>query len=279
MKTVSLFFSLILFLFAAGRVETEEKLMVLCGAAFKFPVEEIAQLFQKSNNINIRVSYGAAPTILSQVELTRKGDVLIAPSEDITGIGKKKGLIMGNSVKNIAYLAPCINVQRGNPKNIRALKDLARDGVRIAISNPKFVYIGMLTAEIVDKNLSGKERAAFKKNVVVQAEDFNKTATLLVLKYVDAIIGFHFLESWYPQNIGTVKLNIDEIHRIGSAQAGIISYSQFGNLAQKFLNYLNSSEAKTIFKKYGYFITEQEAFSWIGAKKPIGGDYTIPIDW
>ena len=114
---------------------------------------------------------------------------------------------------------------------------------------------------------------------MTHAEDFNKLATLLVLKQVDAIIGFQFLEGWYPQKIGTVKLAAEEVQRIGAAQAGIISYSQSRDLTQRFLDYLNSEEAKAIFKKYHYFISPIEAFSWIGAKKPIGGEYTVPVDW
>jgi molybdate transport system substrate-binding protein len=137
----------------------------------------------------------------------------------------------------------------------------------------------MLTAEIVDKGLSVQERDAFKKNVVTHAEDFNKLATLLVLQQVDAIIGFHFLEGWYPEKIGTVKFTADELQRIGAGQAGIISYSHSKELAQGFLDYLNSSEAKEVFKKYHYFISPVEAFSWIGAEKPIGGEYAVPAGW
>ena len=227
----------------------------------------------------IYVTYGAISTVFAQIQLTKRGDVFISSSEDFMEKGKKKGLIVGDSVKNIVYIVPCINVQKGNPKNIRGLKDLTRSDIRVAIENPEIVYIGMLTAEIVDKSLSAQERDTFKRNVVTHAEDFNKLATLLVLKQADAVIGFHFLEGWYPQKIGTVRLTADELQRIGAGQAGIISYSQSRGLAQRFLNYLNSREAMTIFKKYHYFTSPIEAFSWIGAKKPIGGEYVVPVEW
>jgi molybdate transport system substrate-binding protein len=257
----------------------EERLMVFCGAAFKRPVDEIVDVFQKKNMAQIYVTYGAISTVFAQIQLTKRGDVFILPSEDFMEKGKKKGLIVGDSVKNIVYIVPCINVQKGNPKNIRGLKDLTRSGIRVAIGNPDIVYIGMLAAEIVDKGLSAQERDAFKRNVVTHAEDFNKLATLLVLKQVDAIIGFHFLEGWYPEKIGTVKFTADELQRIGAGQAGIISYSQSRGIAQRFLDYLNSQEAKAVFKKYHYFTSPIEAFSWIGAKKPIGGEYAVPAGW
>ena len=273
------FLGLLFLSIVSGRSWSEERLMVFCGAAFKHPVDEIVDVFQKKNRVQIYVNYGAMPTVLTQIQLSRKGDVFISPSEDFMEKGRRKGLIVGDSVKNIVYIVPCINVQKGNPKNIRGLKDLTRSGIRVAIGNPEIVYIGMLTAEIVDKGLSAQERDAFKKNVVTHAEDFNKLATLLVLKQVDAVIGFHFLEGWYPEKIETVKLTADELQRIGAGQAGIISFSQSRNLAQRFLVYLNSQETKAVFKKYHYFTSPTEAYSWIGAKKPIGGEYAVPVDW
>jgi molybdate transport system substrate-binding protein len=263
----------------SGRSWAEERLLVFCGAAFKRPVDEIVDLFQKKYSTQIYVTYGAVSTIFAQIQLTKKGDVFISPSEDFMKKGREKGLVAGNSVKNIVYVVPCINVQKGNPKNISGLKDLTRNGIRVAIGNPDIVYIGMLAAEIVDKSLSAHERDAFKRNVVTHAEDFNKLATLLVLKQVDAIIGFHFLEGWYPEKIETIKLTADELQRIGAGQAGIISYSQSKDLARRFLDYLNSSDAKEVFKKYHYFISPIEAFSWIGSQKPIGGEYAVPADW
>ena len=267
-----MFLALFSFFLVSGGSWAEEQLMVFCGAAFKRPVDEIVDVFQKKNRVQIYVNYGAVSTIFAQIQLTKRGDVFISPSEDFMEKGKKKGLIVGDSVKNLVYIVPCINVQKGNPKNIHALKDLTKDGLRVAIANPEIVYIGMLAAEIVDKSLSAQERDAFKKNVVTHAEDFNKLATLLVLKQVDAVIGFHFLEGWYPEKIETVKLTADELQRIGAGQAGIISFSQSRNLAQRFLVYLNSQETKAVFKKYHYFTSPTEAYSWIGAKKPIGGE-------
>ncbi|MCX5814766.1 MAG: molybdate ABC transporter substrate-binding protein [Proteobacteria bacterium] len=268
----------LLYLFPVYSV-AEEQLMVFCGAAFKRPMDEVIYLFEKTTVSKIGTIYGGVGTLLAQMEFTKRGDVFISPSEDMMEKARKKGLVAGNSLRNIAYFVPCINVQKGNPKNIKRLKDLTREGIRVAIANPEVVYIGMLTAEIVDKNLTVQEKAAFKKNVVTHAEDFNKLAMFVALKQVDAVIGFHFLDGWYPDKIGTVKLNAREVQRIGAGQADIISFSQSKDNAKKFLDFLGSREAKAIFNKYHYFSTPEEAFKWIGEKKSIGGEYRIPADW
>jgi molybdate transport system substrate-binding protein len=114
---------------------------------------------------------------------------------------------------------------------------------------------------------------------VTLGEDFNKLATLLVLGQVDAIIGFHYLEGWYPDKVETVKLKSEQIQRIGSGQIGILTDSRKRGLPQKFIRFVTSDEATRILHKYRYFGSPEEAFSWMGAKKPIGGEYSVSGDW
>ncbi len=75
---------------------------------------------------------------------------------------------------------------------------MSRPGIRIALANPEVVFVGMLGER--DKGLNPQERSLFRKNIVTYAEDFSKLAALLALKKVDAIIGFIYLNGWYPPN-------------------------------------------------------------------------------
>ena len=256
-----------------------EPLMIFCGAAFKRPMEDIVSLYQKQKGERVNVIYGGVGTLFSQILLSRQGDVFVVPSPDIMERAKTKGVIIGDSVRNIAYVAPCINTQKGNPKNIKGLRDLARPGIRVGLANPEIVYIGAIAAEIVEKSLPVPEKKAFRQNVVASVEDFNKLATLVVLKQVDAIIGFHFLEGWYPDKVTMVKLKPDEILRIGSAQAAVVGYTSKRDRASAFIDFLTSDGVRAIFRKYHYFGTAQEAFSWVGGTKPIGGEFALSKEW
>lgn len=106
-----------------------------------------------------------------------------------------------------------------------------------------------------------------------------KGPTFLVLGQVDAIIGFHYLEGWYPDKVETVKLKSEQIQRIGSGQIGILTDSHRRELSQKFIHFVVSDDATRILHKYRYFGSPEEAFAWMGAKKPIGGEYSVPSDW
>ena len=118
-------------------------LTLFCGAGFKKPVEEIVDVFQKRTNTRVDAAYAGIGTLFSQILLTKQGDLFIAPSPDIMDKAAEKRLIVPGSVRTMAYTVPSINVQQGNPKNIRGLRDLLKPGVKVAIGNPEIVYIGI----------------------------------------------------------------------------------------------------------------------------------------
>lgn len=257
----------------------EDGLRLYCGAAFKKPMEEIIEVFKAKTNITIDAVYAGAPTLLNQMFLIKQGDLFLAPSPDIMEKGIRKSLVIPDSVRGLAFVVPCIDVQKGNPKHIMGLKDLLRPGVKVAMGNPEMVYIGALTVEIVQKALTEGEIKTFRSNVVTYAEDFNKLATFLALRQVDAVIGFHYLEGWYPDKIETVKLKAKEIPRIGASRIGVTTFSRNKERSQKFIDFVLSAESQKIFSKYHYFGSADEAFQWIGAKKPVGGEYSVPPEW
>ncbi|MDD5010312.1 MAG: extracellular solute-binding protein [Syntrophorhabdaceae bacterium] len=273
-----LFFFLSVF-FMTDYAIGKEPLLIFCGAAFKRPMEDIVKLYQQETDTKVDVNYGGVGTLFSQILLSKRGDVFVVPSPDIMGRAKTKGVVIPDSIKDIAFVAPCINVQKGNPKNIQTLKDLTKPGIKVGLANPEIVYIGAIAVEIMEKNLSTAEKKAIKENVVTYVEDFNKLATLIVLKQVDAIIGFHFLEGWYPDKVGTIKLKTSEISRIGAGQTAVVSYTGNRTEADKFILFLLSEDVKTIFRKYQYFGSTDEAFRWVGARKIIGGEFTAIEGW
>ena len=271
-------FIVLIILTLSVNVHAKEKLMVFCGAAFNRPMEEIIQAFTAKTEVEVNVTYGGVSTLLSQIMLTKRGDVFVVPSSYVTEQAKSKKLLAPVSIESFAYVVPAINVQKGNPKGITSLKDLSRPSLRVAIANPEIVFTGMLAAELVDKSLTPDERRLFRKNLVTYPEDFNKLATVLVLGNVDAVIGLHNLGQWYPDKVDTIKLRVDEIQRIGAGQVSVLSHSKVIPLAEKFKNFMTSTGSNEIFAKYHYFATAQDAFAWIGATKPIGGERPAS-DW
>ncbi|MFN3605498.1 MAG: molybdate ABC transporter substrate-binding protein [Leptonema sp. (in: bacteria)] len=277
---LSIKFIVILFFLINFVSEAKEKrLLIFTGAASKPPTEEVIQKFEKKTGIKVDATYGGSGYLLSQMILTKKGDIYFPGSSDYMELAKKKDVVFHDTEKIVVYLVPAINVQRGNPKKIKSLKDLTKPGIKIVIANPEGVCVGSYAVEIIEKNLNSKEKEEFRKNLIGYAESCEKTASVISFKAADAVIGWRVFEYWDPERIETIPLNPKEISRISYIPIAISKFTKDRESAQLFIDFVLSEEGKAIFKKYNYFKSPDDAFAWIGSKKPIGGEYIIPKEW
>lgn len=256
-----------------------KSLLIYVGAASKPPTEEIVAQFQKETGIKVEAIFGGSGYIMSQMKLAGKGDIYFPGSSDYMEIAKREKLVFPETEKKIVYLVNAINVQKGNPKNIQSLKDLCKPDIKVAIANPEGVCVGAYAVEIIEKNLTEEEKKQFRKNLSNYTESCDKTASAIALKTVDAVIGWRVFQYWNPELIETIPLKKEEIIRIGYIPIAISTYTKDKKTAQKFIDYVNGPKGKAIFKKYSYFATPAEAEKYIGAKKPVGGEYVVPASW
>ena len=252
--------------------EEEKSLTIFAGAASKPALDEAGAVFTKQTGIRVYFNYSGSGTMLSQMKLSQSGDLYIPGSPDYIVKAERDNLIDSKSVKIISYLIPVIAVQKGNPKNIQSLSDLAKPGIRVAIANPEAVCLGLYAVEILEYN---RLLADVAKNIVTYAESCEKTATLISLKSVDAVIGWHVFHDWDPENIDVVYLKPEQLPRLGYIPVAISSFVKDRESAQMFVDFLLSKPGQDIFKKWGYIATENEARKF-APEAEIGGEYKLP---
>jgi molybdate transport system substrate-binding protein len=270
---------LLLLLLSSIPVLAQEKLLVFAGAASKPPTEEVAAQYEKKTGVKVDLVFGGSGYVLAQMKLSKQGDIYFPGSSDYMEIAKRDGNVFADTEKIIVYLVPAINVQKGNPHNIKKLIDLTKPGINVAIANPEGVCLGVYAVEIIEKEFTADEKEAFKNNLINYTSSCEKTATAISLKQADAVIGWGVLEHWDPERIETIKLDQKQIPRVGYIPIAIAKYTKNKKAAQDFINFLVSDEGSAIFKKYHYFSTPQEAFAYIGVEKPVGGEYVVPAEW
>ena len=255
------------------------KLLLFAGAASKPATEEAIQDFRRKTGIPVDVIFGGSGFVLSQMKLSRRGDIYFPGSSDFMEVAKREGLVYPESEKIVVYLVPAINVQKGNPKKISSLKDLTKKGIRLAIANPEMVCVGTYAVEIIEKNLNSQEKENLKKNLVNYTESCEKTANVISLRAVEAVIGWRVFQYWDPERIETVYLRPDEIPRIGYIPIAISKFTQDRALAQKFIDFIVSPQGKSIFRKYNYLMDLQEARRFTKPDASVGGEYVLPKEW
>jgi molybdate transport system substrate-binding protein len=249
-------------------------IVVFAGSASQPPLEEAARQFEAKTGIRVILHLGGSGAMLNQVRLSRQGDLFIPGSPDYMAKAKSLDLIEGESY-TIAYLVPAIIVQKGNPKNIMGLSDLAKPGIRVGIADPKSVCVGLYAVELLEKN---EMTPRIRPHLEGFVESCSKTAAMIPLKTVDAVLGWREFASWDLDAFDVVLLSPEQIPRLAYIPAAQLRHAKHPTEAKLFIEFLQSSAAQTLFRQWGYFTTEQEA-RLLAPRAKIGGEYHLPGGW
>jgi molybdate transport system substrate-binding protein len=251
--------------------DESRSITAFCGSASKPAMEETAVAFEEKTGIEVFLNFGGSGTMLSQMKVSQSGDLYVPGSPDYMQIAVADDVVDPETVSIISYLVPAILVQAGNPENIRQLSDLVREGIEIGIGNPDAVCVGLYAYEILEYNGLLKE---IEPNIVTHAESCSKTATLVALKSVDAILGWRVFSEWHD-TVDVIYLEPQQIPRLSYIPGAISRFANDRESAQEFLDFLASPDGQTIFGKWGYIATESEARQY-APEAQIGGEYRLP---
>lgn len=266
---------LFLFCFISGleAKEEEKSIEVFCGSVIKPAIEEIIPEFSRQTGIGVNIHIGSSGAMLSQIEISKRGDIYISGSPDFMIKAEKKGIVKKDDYTAIAWLTPAIAVPAGNPANIKNLSDFAKPGLKILIANPESVCLGVYAVEVLKK--SGLYEKV-KPNIITYSESCAKTASLVAMDTVDAAIGWSVFKKWNPGRMSIIPLGQEEIARIAFIPAAVVNYSSKKELSLEFIKFLQSDFAVSIFDKWGFYSSADDArrnAPFAG----IGGEYNSGI--
>ena len=223
---------------------SQESILVFAGAGLKGPLDEIGPVFTQKYGIGVQYNYGGAGTLVSQMNLTRKGDVFIPGSTTEFKTAKDQGLV--NVSQLVAYHVPVIAVQKGNPKNIKTIKDFAQPGLKIALGDANATAIGKAGAKMF-KNFN--ITAAVEKNVVTRTPTINELTIIMNLGQADAAL--LTLDQIDPAKVDAITIPVSD-NAVLITPIGATTYSQNTDAANKFVAYVASDEGKAFFAKHGF---------------------------
>ncbi|MEA1957016.1 MAG: molybdate ABC transporter substrate-binding protein [Euryarchaeota archaeon] len=229
-------------------------LMVYSGAGMRKPMDEIGTLFEQKYGVPVNYNYAGSNTLLSQIELTKKGDVYMPGATMYIEKAKEKGFV--DYEQNVAYHIPVIAVHEGNPANITCLNDLTKPGGRIVLGDPKAAACGKIAKKILEKNGIFN---AVDANVIARTATANELVVDVCMGAAEASI------NWKASLIGTEdKTDIIEIPReqniIKVIPIGTLTSSENKDYAKQFVDFVTSDEGKAIFEKHGFTAYPNEKY-------------------
>jgi molybdate transport system substrate-binding protein len=255
----------------SNKTDKAQSITVFCGSASKPAMEKIATLFERETNIKVNLIFGGSGTLLSQIELSKQGEIYVPGSPDYILIAKNKKLIIADSDRIVSYLVPAIITPKGNPAAVQSLEDLAKPGLRVGIGNPKTVCLGLYTIELLEKN--GLLEKVLD-NVVTFGASCSKTANLAAMNQLDAILGWRVFHYWNPDRMEVIPIAPEKIPRISYIPISIPIYTKDVALSKAFIAFVLSPKAKAIYEKLGYIAKETTAKTF-APKASIGGEYAL----
>jgi ABC-type molybdate transport system substrate-binding protein len=183
-------------------------LTVYCAAGVKKPVEAAAEAYRKEFGVSISLQYGGTGALLSAIRVAKNGDLLIAADDGSVADAQRLGLI--REVVPLARQRPVIAVAKGNPKAIRKLDDLLRDGVRFALANPESASIGRTTQRALKERWEQfRARALVLKPTVMDiASDVALGAADAAVVWDGTVAQFKGLETVDVPEFGKAEENV-----------------------------------------------------------------------
>ena len=221
-----------------------KSLLVYCAAGINNPMNAIGEKFKEKYGTDVQFTYANSTELISQMEITKKGDLCILASVEDYQTAKDKKLIKDE--KELAKHIPAIAVPKGNPANIKSLKDFEKSGVKIIIGDPQVTPLGKLANKLFEKQ---GVLDAVKNNTVATFSTVNEVVTFLSQGKGDCSIV-------WEDNILNASKDLDLIsipeseNMIKTIPICTLQSSSEKELSQEFMNYAASDEAKEILKKF-----------------------------
>ena len=229
---------------SANKKYEGKTLLVYCAAGVNNPMNAIGEKFKEKYGADVQFTYANSTELISQMEITKKGDICILASVEDYQAAKDKNLIKDE--KELVKHIPAIAVPKGNPANINSLKDFGKSGVKIIIGDPQTSPLGKLANKLFEKQ--GVLDAA-KNNTVATFSTVNEVVTFLSQGKGDCSIV-------WEDNILNASKDLDLIaipeseNAIKTMPICTLQSSSENELAQEFMKYAASDETKEILKKF-----------------------------
>jgi len=223
------------------------ELLLFCGAGLRPPAAELAAVFARENKVKVVPDYAGAEVLLSKIEVSRRGDLYMPGDRHYVDLAAEKGLIL--SQRSVCYFVPTILVQRGNPKEINALEDLLKPGVKVGFGSPDACAIGRTTRKILAQN--GIAWKDISRNVVFQSLTVNELGMQIQARSLDAIIIWDAMAEYFSRDTDAIAIPLEK-NVISSVDIGVLKFTKKKEQAEKFVDFAASEKGRAILAKHKY---------------------------
>lgn len=238
-----------------GGSEAGKPLVMFCAAGMRVPVAEIAKQYEEEYGVEVQLQYGGSGALLNSLALA-PGDIYLAADSSYTDIAKDKKLLA--ETMPVAFMRAGLGVPKGNPKRLKTLEDLKREGLKVGFANPDAASVGKFTKKVLSKHGIWKD---VKPTVMLPT--VNELANALKLGTVDVVVMWDALAAQYEE-IDFVSVPEFDAEK-KDITIGVLTASKQPTEALRFCRYLSAKDkGLPVFASDGYEVVAGDVW----AKKP-----------
>lgn len=244
---------------------------LLChvGGTMRPVLESLAKAYEQETGQPVEINSAGSGELLANIELRQEGDLYVSHDPFLDIIMHRQ---LADDGWTIGELFPVLIVQKGNPKEIRAMKDLARPDVRLALTDFKLSTLGRMLPTIFKK--SGMDLAQLNrdKNITIHRSG-SYVANLVVMKSADAALVWKAVADLRKQDLDSIQiadsLPVPHVDSITSAtkksypltpvRVTICSLrcSDQPEEAEAFMRFIASEKVAAILESYGFGVSDE----------------------
>jgi len=232
----------------AQQSKESETIMVGAGAGLKPALDPLGKKFTAKTGIKVDYSYLCSAMVLTNMQLTRTGDVMVPGSQHYMDLAIEKEVIDAESVAIAGYMIPVIGVQKGNPHNITCLEDLRKPGLKLGFGDEEALAVGRLTKKML-KDLDIYDDVM--KNMVLTGGSASKLMLPLAMGNLDAEINWMATCLAFADKVDYIKIEPMKL-KYSVAPMGMTVYSKKKEASKKYLAFVESDEGQEIFGRFGF---------------------------
>lgn len=235
----------------ASRGVKNVNLTISAASSLKDAMDEIKDKYtQAHSGIAVTINYGASGALEQQIEQGADVDLFLSAATKQMNQLKAKGLIIENTNRNLLGNQLVLVVPLDSKTDLKDFAGVTDPGIKkLALGEPKSVPAGQYAEEVFTK--LGILNSL--KSKVVYGQNVKEALSWVETGNADAGV-VYASDAKASSKVKVAAIAAEDTHSPIIYPAAVIKSSKNEDAARAFLDYLGSSEARTIFEKYGFTV-------------------------
>ncbi len=227
-----------------AKTKAPAPLLVFCGSSMAGPAQEVGREFATAQRFEVRFDLGGSETLLPRLLTGAPADIFVCHDPFAAKLEEAK---LAAGVVAVGWLRPVLLVRPGNPLKLAGLADLAREGLKVGIGDPRYSTCGELFVAELERQ---KLKDAVMRNVVLQGRTHAEIANGLVLGPLDAVVVWNFIAPEYGAKVQEVPTP----DTYPETRVTVVGLAKAPNPAARdaFLEKCREPAVRELFAKHGY---------------------------